>query len=281
VFETHTNERDRGQASVKHYGKYPGLVISNTPPENDPENPKKIHRGELYVEVPAILEESPDGKSQQPIQVWAKPCFHPGFFFIPEIGAQVWVEFAAGDLNAPLWTGVWYPLKETPKTAAEKAPTVFQKVVRTASGHVTQLDDQNGNVLIANGQGSSIFLNGEDQEATFFDQHGNFVKMGNDGIAIVNKDGTLIELREGKVTVIASDMVHLAAKDVVLESATVTLGKGATEPVVLGQTFANLWNQFIFHTHATAVGPSGPPVPPVTPLVAAPGQGLSTAVKVK
>jgi hypothetical protein len=288
------------QTDERYYGKYPGLVCKNTAPENDED---KVHTGELLVEVPGILEESENGTSEQPIVVLAKPCFHPGYFFIPEVGAQVWVEFIAGDVNSPVWTGVWYPVKETPKTVTDEAPTEYQKIIRTASGHVIELDDtaekekivirhthkdgariqidENGSVLIANEKGSFVFLNADGEEATFMDQHGNLVALTANGIALVNKDSTIVEMKGGKVTVIASDQAHVTAKDVVLDSATVTLGKGATEPVVLGQTFATLWNQFIFHTHATAVGPSGTPLPPVTPLIAAPGQGLSTAVKAK
>lgn len=137
----------------KFYGKYPGVVSKNGPPSTG----NGDYSGEIWVEVPGILEENQDvnrsgsGEEQKkprqrPIQVLAKPCFPSGFFFIPEPGAQVWVEFVAGDLNCPIWTGVWYPPqgktpKRTPRTIAGKAPTKFQKLIRTASGHVIQLDD--------------------------------------------------------------------------------------------------------------------------------------------
>lgn len=289
------------QLADKYYGKYPGLVAGNAAPKDDPENPHKIHRGELLVQVPGILEESQDGKGEQPIQVWARPCFHPGFFFIPEVGAQVWVEFVAGDVNQPVWTGVWYPLAETPKTVTDEAPTEHQKVIRTASGHVIELDDsgdspaivirhtkkdgakiqidKNGSVLIDNGKKSFLFLNAEGGEVTLMDENQNLVTLTKNGIALANADSTVIEMKGKKVTVMAGDQVVVTAKDVVFQSATVTLGKGASEAAVQGDTFASLWNKFIFHTHATAVGPSGPPVPPVQPLL--PTQGLSGAVKVK
>ena len=94
---------ESGGQAEKYYGKYPGLVLDNKPPAG------QAHVGELLVEVSGILEEASGGSGEQAMQVWAKPCFVPGFFFIPEVGAQVWVEFAAGDINQPLWTGVWYP----------------------------------------------------------------------------------------------------------------------------------------------------------------------------
>jgi len=133
MFDIKDNKQE--YASKKYYGKYPGVVLSNDSPQDDP------HRGELLVEVHGILEETPDGKSQRPIQVRAKPCFPPGFFFIPEVEDNVWVEFGAGDINNPIWTGVWYPKGKTPDTMYAEAPTKFQKVIRTASGHVIQMDD--------------------------------------------------------------------------------------------------------------------------------------------
>ncbi|MCG9967142.1 phage baseplate assembly protein V [Pelotomaculum terephthalicicum JT] len=137
MFET---EESRIENSTKKYfGKYPGVVLSNDPPQNGP------HRGELLVEVHGILEETPDGKSQRPIQVMAKPCFPPSFFFIPEEKDNVWVEFGAGDINNPIWTGVWYPQGKTPNTADAQAPAKFQKIIRTASGQVIQLDDSDKN----------------------------------------------------------------------------------------------------------------------------------------
>jgi hypothetical protein len=288
----------------KYYGKYPGLVADNTAPKDDPENPDKIHRGELLVEVPGILEESKDGKGERPIQVWAKPCFHPGFFFIPEVGAQVWVEFVAGDVNQPVWTGVWYPLAETPKTVTDEAPTEHQKVIRTASGHVIQLDDtgdkpaivirhtkkdgakiqidKNGSVLIDNGKKSFLFLNAEGGEVTLMDENQNLVTLTKNGIALANADSTIIEMKGKQVTVVAADLAVVSAKDVVFKSGTVTLGDGAGESAVLGDTFGKMWDAMMMHTHPTGVGPSGPPVvPPAGPPVLIPGNGLSTSVKVK
>jgi hypothetical protein len=39
---------------------------------------------------------------------WAMPCLPPGVFEVPKEGQGVWVEFADGDPNQPVWVGVWY-----------------------------------------------------------------------------------------------------------------------------------------------------------------------------
>ena len=122
----------------RYYGKYPGLVRDNLAPDG-------AHRGRIKVQVPGILEEgTPDGGGSKPLEVYADPCFMPGFFFIPEPGAQVWVEFVAGDINTPIWTGVWYPRDTTPQTFDGAAPTETQKIIRTVSGQQIQLDDTGG-----------------------------------------------------------------------------------------------------------------------------------------
>jgi hypothetical protein len=263
------------------YGKYPGIVVDNQPPAG-----ADRFQGEIKVKVVPILDEG-----GQPIEVWAKPCFHPGFFFIPEENDNVWVEFVAGDIDFPIWSGVWYPQGKTPKTVNDEAPVTENKVIRTASGHVVQLDDsdgeeriviahksgatisldENGSVLIANEKGSFLFLNAEDEEATFMEQHGHLVTMTDQGIVVMNSDGATLEL--------AGDTVRASAKNILLQGTTVGVGANALEPAVLGTTFALMYNT---HTHPTAVGPSGPPVPAPKPLGPEPvGQGLSSAVLVK
>lgn len=182
MFETSMNERDSRGAVRKYYGKYPGIVVI------EPELPEEAAlRGELRVQVPGILEETEDGSGQQPINVIAKPCFHPGFFFIPEDQTQVWVEFVAGDINSPVWTGVWYPNDAPPQTEAGEGPTQSQKIIRTASGHVVQLDDT------------------EDEEKIVVrHKQASFITIDKDGhILVEHKDGMKIEIKEDKVTITA------------------------------------------------------------------------------
>lgn len=256
----------------KVYGKYSGEVINNQDPEL---------LGRITVRVPSIF-----GATQA---VLARPCLPYGHFFIPPVGAKVWVEFEAGDLNYPLWVGTWYPEGTTPAEAALDPPD--SRVIQTASGHTIQLFDQadeekivirhkgnsfisidkHGSVIISNQKGSHIFLNAEDEEATFMEQHGNLVTMTANGVLIVNQDGATIEMK--------GDTINLVAPNVVLASQSVALGSGAAEPTIMGTAFKAMWDVFIMHTHPTAMGPSGPPVPPGLPLQ--PGMTLTSAVTVK
>ena len=41
-----------------------------------------------------------------------------GFFLVPPVGANVWVEFEAGDPDYPIWTGCFWGPGEVPAPAA-------------------------------------------------------------------------------------------------------------------------------------------------------------------
>lgn len=92
---TSEDERHAG----RYYGKFRAFVRDN----NDPER-----LGRCRLEIPQVLGEGVDNWSE-----WASPCFpyggNPdmGMFLMPDEGASVWAEFEAGDVRAPIWSGVW------------------------------------------------------------------------------------------------------------------------------------------------------------------------------
>jgi len=82
--------------SEKRFGKYRGVVINN----NDP-----MRMGRIQVQVPTLPDVIPT--------IWAMPCAPVNLprkmgSALPKIGAGVWVEFEAGDLNYPIWSGCWF-----------------------------------------------------------------------------------------------------------------------------------------------------------------------------
>jgi uncharacterized protein involved in type VI secretion and phage assembly len=272
--------RDLQRHAGKYYGKYSGEVTDNEDAQL---------QGRIKVKVPSMFGAE--------MEVWARPCFPTAHFYVPPVGARVWVEFEAGDPSYPLYVGVWYPTDTVPTEAAVTPPD--SRIIKTPSGHVVELFDKegeekiiirhkdnsfialdkNGSVLISNKNGSHIFLNAEREDAIITEQHGNTIWMKDDGIAIVNVDGgALVELKEGAVKVVAKESVAIHAKDVTLASASVNLGKDAMQSAVLGEIFIGLYGA---HTHGSAVGPTTPPLPPVQPLLNTPASPLSKAVKLK
>ncbi|HUO55497.1 MAG TPA: phage baseplate assembly protein V [Rhodoblastus sp.] len=108
---------------TKFFGKYRGTVVSNGDPEL---------RGRLMVQAPAALGSS---------QVWALPCAPyggkgVGFFTMPPIGANIWVEFEGGNPENPIWSGCFWALGEFP--AAMAIP--LQKVFKTDAVTITITD---------------------------------------------------------------------------------------------------------------------------------------------
>jgi hypothetical protein len=97
-----------------YFGKYRGKVVNNVDP---------LMLGRLIVLVPAV--------SEFPLS-WAMPCVpyagkDVGFFAVPPIAANVWVEFEEGDPTYPVWTGCFWGDGETP--AKPGVPTA--KVLKT------------------------------------------------------------------------------------------------------------------------------------------------------
>ena len=90
--------------------------------------------GRVQVSVPAVLG---DGRLS-----WAMPCVpyagsQVGFFAIPPVGANVWVEFEGGDPDYPIWSGCFWGTGEVPATPAMAADQGLQDRRRNSSRSAT------------------------------------------------------------------------------------------------------------------------------------------------
>ena len=97
------------------YGKYRGKVENNVDP---------FQRGRVQVSVSAVLG---GGRLS-----WAEPCVpyagsQVGFFAVPPVGANIWVEFEAGNPDYPIWTGCFWGSGECPASPA----LAENKVIKT------------------------------------------------------------------------------------------------------------------------------------------------------
>jgi uncharacterized protein involved in type VI secretion and phage assembly len=137
-----TDDRERAllREPQRVYGKYRGTVIDNDDDEK---------RGRLKVRVPAIL-----GRRD----VWALPCVpyagnRRGLFALPQVNTGVWVEFEAGNIRNPIWTGCfWF---ENQIDAADASPHI--KFFKTDK-FTLRIDDEVGEITIENEGGSQIVL---------------------------------------------------------------------------------------------------------------------------
>jgi hypothetical protein len=100
--------------SQQFLGKFRGVVVNNIDP---------LLLGRVQVSVPAVL-----GTGQMS---WAMPCVpyagsQVGWFLVPPIGANVWVEFEAGDPDYPILAGCFWGAGEVPASPAVPQMKVFK-----------------------------------------------------------------------------------------------------------------------------------------------------------
>jgi hypothetical protein len=279
----------------QYYGKYRGVVIAN-------DDPQQLGRLRLWVPslFPSADNATPDTDSPL-VTDWAWPCLpfggkpDQGLFFVPDVGSKVWVEYEEGNLDSPIWVGVFWSAPdgatEIPAEAKEMESNQPQRrVLKTPSGHMLEFSDvsgkesitlrhtagamvqldEHGSVTIGNKEGTFLYLNAQHSEFSFADKGGNNVRLGGSNLTLTNADGTVVDIVGAAVQVIA--------KNVMVRSDTVQLGEGAMEPAILGRTFAAIFDA---HVHPTALGPSGPPLPVPMPLSSPMHPAISKSVTVK
>ncbi len=216
----------------RYYGKYRGTVVDTADSEK---------KGRIQVSVPAVLGD---------LNVWAMPCVpytgdNAGHYFMPEVGAGLWVEFEGGDPSYPIWVGGFWDKDDTPKQIKDKDPDPVVKVLRTSSGLVMSLDD-GGQVISISDDNANNFMT--------------------------------IEVQNGKLKLKGN-------MKCVVEAPRIELVENSTHPLVFGDDLLNYLNQvcavFASHTHpgelALGILPVTPMVP-VPPLPTPPPTMLSTKV---
>jgi hypothetical protein len=140
-----TVERLVGRAGSSYFGKYRGIVT-------DVEDPQKTCR--IRATVPAVLGEHPCG--------WALPAMpfagdRHGMVMLPAIGSGVWIEFEAGRLDNPIWSGAWWASGQRPEPQGPKV-----RVIVSESGHQVILDDEGDEVRVVHGKGPEIKMTGSE-----------------------------------------------------------------------------------------------------------------------
>jgi uncharacterized protein involved in type VI secretion and phage assembly len=135
----------------KHFGKYRGTVVNNVDPEQ---------RGRIQVMVPDV--------SGFALSSWALPAFPfggllMGMFSLPVIGSGVWIEFEHGDIDYPIWVGVyWGSAAEVPAFSHLLPPAVPGVVLQTALQNGIVISDApgpTGGIMLMTTTGASILIN--------------------------------------------------------------------------------------------------------------------------
>src|SRR5215218_1339460 len=220
-------------AGQRYFGKYRGIVDDNQDPNS---------LGRIRARVEEVLHDVVSG--------WALPALPysgdgEGSWTIPPVGAGVWIEFEAGDVSRPIWSGCWWGSDQRPKDEKGTQATPSLKIVRSEKGLMVSLDDDGQTISVSDEDGSNILT---------------------------------IEVQPGKITI-------KGASKAVVEAPQIELVENATHPVVFGDDLVQYLNQLgqIYQTHMhpgelcmgipVVPAPPVPPFPPATPAL------LSTKVK--
>ena len=224
----------RGESGARHYGKYRGLITDNRDPRN---------LGRLKARVPEVLGTVESG--------WALPALpyagrNQGAYAVPPVGAGVWIEFEAGDVSRPIWTGCWWGEGQLPANETGQAATPVRKICRSENGLLVALDDDARTITLSDADGTNLIV---------------------------------IKTQEQQINV-------RAAMKVVVDAPQIELVNGAAHPLVFGDSLLQYLNQLVmlFNSHlhpgqlAAGVFPVTP-CPPVALFLPATPDLLSFSVK--
>jgi len=165
----------------KFFGKHRGTVVNNVDPEQ---------RGRIQAMVPDV--------AGYALSSWALPALpagmQMGMFSVPMIGSGVWIEFENGNIDYPIWTGVYWG-------SAADVPALSHLLVPGVPGIALQTVLQNGIVISdVPGPTGGIML---------MSTTGAMILINDVGITISNGQGAMIQMtgpsvviNEGALTVI-------------------------------------------------------------------------------
>lgn len=139
------------EPKTKYFGKYRGTVVNNIDP----------------LQIGRILAIVPDVSGVIPTS-WAMPCVpiagkQMGSYFVPQIGAGVWIEFEQGDPDYPIWVGgYWGSVAEVPALALAGIPASPNIVLQTTGQNslvISDLPGPTGGIMLKSTTGATITVN--------------------------------------------------------------------------------------------------------------------------
>ncbi|WP_300504482.1 phage baseplate assembly protein V [Crocosphaera sp.] len=180
------------------FGKYRGKVTQTEDP---------LNLGRIQVKVAAIT----DNKS-----VWAMPCTpyagkDIGFFTIPPVDTNVWVEFEGGDVRYPIWSGCFWGENELPQKAQVRKPEQVQ-VFKTDGATLTISNQDNNKNLTIEVENPLV----EKPLKMVFNSEG--IEINNNNKTTVNLKAETIEIKNGtnSTIIIAKDKIHLKESNIAI-----------------------------------------------------------------
>lgn len=164
--------------ATPRWGKYRGTVINND---------DMRRRARLQVSVPELTGAS--------VQVWAEPCLPYaglacGLVALPPIGASVWIEYERGDINAPIWTGCYWP--ESGQVPSQVPPTLpFAAITLQVpnGGAIVLSEDPQRGILLRTADGAAITISSQG------------ITLDNGKGAVITVTGNSVDINKGALKV--------------------------------------------------------------------------------
>ena len=189
-----------------HFGKYRGIV-------------EEVEEGDslgiISVKVPDLFGADHVVERVRPCSPFAGSKH--GFVVIPEPRDGVWVEFEAGIISRPIWTGFWWPDGAIPEPKGKLVRSFI-----TTKGHKLLLDDDADEVSLLHSGGAEMKMTGGDIT----------INIGNTTLKLTSSDITMqvgasptspqIKIESSQITIQASTV-----GSVKLTSGGVDIGNGA------------------------------------------------------
>jgi uncharacterized protein involved in type VI secretion and phage assembly len=164
----------------RFYGKYRGTVLNNIDP---------LQLGRIQVIVPDVSAVLPSS--------WAMPCVsiagkQMGSYFVPQVGAGVWVEFEQGDPDHPIWVGgFWGTVAEVPALALAGIPASPSIVLQTTGQNaivISDLPGPTGGIMLKSTTGATIIVN----DTGIYIQNGKGASLAMTGPTVTVNNGALV-----------------------------------------------------------------------------------------
>ena len=174
---------NENNSEKKFWGKYRGTVINNIDPKLE---------GRLLVQVPDVLGPTPSS--------WAVPCVplagptgpQMGAYFVPPVGAGVWVEFEQGDPGYPIWVGCrWGSAADVPALAHAGLPVSPNIVLQTTGQNsfvISDLPGPTGGIMLKSATGATIIVN----DTGIYIQNGKGASLIMTGPTVTINNGALV-----------------------------------------------------------------------------------------
>jgi len=111
---------------------------------------------------------------------------------VPQVGADVWVQFEGGDVGAPIWVGAWWSNPgDVPALATSgepgDPPIVLQTTLRNAVV-LSDLPGPDGGIMLTSAGGATIVVN----DAGIFIENGQGARIELVGPAVTINAGALV-----------------------------------------------------------------------------------------